>query len=339
MTMMTMKLGSSLVICAGVMMASVLPVQEAQACDPALEYVVDALPAEDAVVAPDAQLLIFFNGAQDDPVVELVNAAGEQVPVSVERVNQAAFFGFVRELLPEAPLAEGSYSIRVTYDDEFQEDFERSFEVDAEHTWAPIESAPELTWYQETYAEGTGNSCEWGDEYQMIRFGEVPGAITYYVELERDDTILEQRYLSDKAGMFHGFVMQDIDCVRVVALSGDGGAGESTELCVPDKCNHFEGEMPFQFGTTDWDEVEGCEIEVPVEGDPDDSDAGSDDVGAGDVGSGFDAGSDAGGWDVEEPSGGSDDEGGCSSTGGAPGGMMATALAMFGLLWRRRRAF
>ncbi|TXD39276.1 hypothetical protein FRC98_02430 [Lujinxingia vulgaris] len=333
------NVGNGLAIGAGVMLASGLYAVEAHACDPALEYVVDALPAEDAVVAPDAQLLIFFNGAQDDPTIELVDEAGEPVAVSVERMSQAAFFGFVRELLPQAPLAEGTYSMRVTYGNEYQDDFERSFEVDADHAWAPVEGAPELTWYRETYAEGTGNSCEWGDAYQMIRFGAVPGAVSYYVELQRGDTVLEQRYLSDKVDAFHGFVMEGVECVRVAALSGDGGPGESAELCVPDKCNHFEGEMPWQFGTTDWDEVDGCETEVPVEGDPDDSDAGSDDVGAGDVGSGSDAGSDAGGWDVEEPTGGSDDEGGCSSSGGSPPlayWFLIVAMLMTGR-WRRRR--
>ncbi|RVU48307.1 hypothetical protein EA187_02395 [Lujinxingia sediminis] len=333
--MTTLNLGTVLAFGAGVMLASAAWVEEAQACDPALEYVVDALPAEGAVVAPDAQLLIFFNGSDIDPTIELVDAVGEPVPVRVERTGQASFFGFVRELVPEEPLAEGSYRMRVIYSEAYQDDFERSFEVVADHVWAPVEGAPELTWYRETYAESTGNSCEWGDAYQMIRIGEVPGAISYDVELQRGDTVLKQRYLSDHVGMFQGFVLSNIDCVRVVALSGDGGPGETTELCAPDKCNHFEGEMPWDFGTTEWDDIEGCTIVPPVEGDPDDGDVGAGDAGEGDVG----PGADVGGWDVGEPAGSPNDEGGgCSSTGGSPAGMMALALAMLGVVWRRRNA-
>lgn len=164
------------------------------------------------------------------------------------------------------------------------------------------------------------------------------------MELEREGGIGEQLYRNVAAGEFRRFLMEGVSCVRVAAMGGEGSAGEFTEICEPTKCNHFEDPVPVDFGTTDWESVEGCGDEPTGEGDPDDSDVGgtSDVGGASDVGGVSDVGGDVGSWDFEEPVehglGADFGCGGCSSADGSSQGALVMLLAMLGAAgWGRRR--
>ncbi|RAL25396.1 hypothetical protein DL240_04075 [Lujinxingia litoralis] len=301
----------------------------ALACEPLDEAIVAVVPAAGALVAPDAMVLIFASGSALDPEIDLIGPDGLAVAVEIERRYQAAQYGFVREVRPQAPLAPGAYTLRVDYDEASgKEDVESGFEVDEAHVWDLEASAPDLEWYRERYVEPTGNSCEWGAAYQRLRFEAEPGAVAYRVSLERGRDVVQQVYRAEEADAWHGFVMENVGCVRVAALRGDGTYDGFSELCKPEKCVAYDP-APTQFDVTNWDEVEGCEEEGPDQGDADRDDAGV----SGDGGLPGDAG-----WEVEESGGEASDQvrggcGGCSAGGpGSTPGSVALVLSMLAVL-------
>ncbi|RAL25397.1 hypothetical protein DL240_04080 [Lujinxingia litoralis] len=318
--------------------------EQARACSPALEQVYDALPGSGSEVAADAELVLFSHGLEGASVVALLDGEGQAVSADVVEHAQRLHGGMVRYLEPTAPLMPGSYTL--TAMDPLDEPvlFERSFEIIDGGAWPAPPAAPQLEWYRETFDEPVGDSCGYSVAHHQVRISSVEGAAYYLLSVELDDSsVLEQRYLASEVGRFQVAQMEQVKCLRVTALRGDGLPSEVTEACVPDKCRHYDAqESPGIPGQTEWDTIEGCPDEDLTEGDPDDSDVGEppvedagDDIGP-DVVDGGDeddvgaSGDDAGGE-------GSSVAGGSCSTGGKSGGSLAFVLAALGaLVWRRR---
>ncbi|RAL25395.1 hypothetical protein DL240_04070 [Lujinxingia litoralis] len=292
-------------------------VGEARACDPAQVPVSEALPAEGAVVPPGVQLALFYQGAASfREGVALLDADGAEVAVEVVHQAQASLadFGGMFFVVPEEPLSQGDYTLRVDYGEQLSEEaFERHFSVDPALGVEAPPGAVSFTWYRERFDELVGSSCGMGDERHTLRLEplEVMPA-SYVVRLKTADAekVRVLHPSEDLSNWGATLTAGEVRCVEVVATDVTGAEGDAVEVCVPDKCVAHQGET---LGVqVDWSLVEGCEQEEPSEGDPNDA-------------------------DVEGEGTSSEDEPACSAAGstGSPG-LVLVALGLVAALRGRR---
>lgn len=362
-------------VAGGAMMVGQVAV--ADACMPPPGQINGAYPADGEAVAPEVKMWLFGSGAGQLPTIELRDADDEVVETTALTSYLASNFGVAHAVVPDAPLAEGTYTLSAQFESFPQSDFERVIEVDADAAWPAPPAPPALTWYRETYDQSVGNSCEFGDEHHRVMLQPAAGAVAYRLELETEfDTAFEIGPMGGRAEIEHGITLGDVLCVRAYAIRGDGVESEASERCVPQKCRHYElDERPGALGTTDWSLVsEGSCPGDPGEGDEPgggdvgadagfdvgewpDEDAGDDvgpqpgddvgeEPGAGSVDAGDDPDTGSGdvgqsGSDDAGQSGGDADDamagGGCSSTGSPVGGALSLLLGALGMLAWRRR--
>lgn len=265
-------------VAGGAMMVGQVAV--ADACMPPTGQLNGAYPADGEAVAPEVKMWLFGSGAGQLPTIELRDANDEVVETTALTSYLISNFGVAHAVVPDAPLAEGTYTLSAQFESFPQSDFERVIEVDADAAWPAPPAPPALTWYRETYDQAVGNSCEFGDEHHRIALVPSPGAVAYRLELETAlETALEIGPMGGRAEIEHGITLGDVLCVRAYAIRGDGVESEASERCVPQKCRHYElDESPGALGTTDWSLVaEGSCPGEPDEGDmPVNSDAGDD---------------------------------------------------------------
>lgn len=289
-----------------------LAAPEAEACSLGAENVFWSLPADGESILPETPILLGISGEPlGSPREVTLLHEDQEVVTELQTAYLYGLFSWAAQVQPDGSLIDGDYLLTVTYEDsEYSDDFSLAFTVDQSLDPGPAPGPVDFSWYQHTLAQPSGDSCYNLDEAQVLSIEPLADApyyyeITFHREgqgplpyLRRADTIGDQLHL------FYRF---DIDCVEVRGVSFNGVAGDSVEICQPDKCFQSDNTSTYvEFGDVDWDSVIGCSSnEAPVPGQPPAND------------------------------GNDGRRGGCSTTGGSPA-PAALLLLLVGAFLRRR---
>ncbi len=231
------------------------------------------IPADGTVAPPDARILTVFSnatggGISTDTIV-LVDGEDEEVEGDVELVAMGHRTGIFPEdygeFLPDEPLVDGEYSLMIGAD------VLSTFSIDESYESAAEPEAVELQWYRETQNRGQEDECGGAlSEMHYLSIEPLADEPAYYELLltHSDGSETAQLIASDAYdGELRYYTFFDVECLSVTAHLSDGSSGEATEYCEPHKCVHEEYSEDTEFGaslgTTEWDEVSGCEYDNP----------------------------------------------------------------------------
>ena len=303
-------------------LVSFLGIDEANAgfwCDTSQDTAHWSVPHDGAQVTPETRILLVIRYQNQGEEISVADASGEPVEGDLIKVEMghrmdiwpSAFLEFV----PQAPLADGEYT--VTFE-EGTELFEFTFDVDTSLDSPATPEAVSFEWFTETGGFQEDECGSGQEELQYIAIEPLDEAPAYYEifidHVDGSETV--QLVPSDaRGGELNYYTIEGVDCVTVTAHHSDGTAGEATQYCEPHKCMHYpvddEAEFGNALGTTDWDNVDGC--------DEDENGGEEQDVGDG--------------ADEEDEEDEEDENSSCSTTGSSqiPGLLVLVTIGLIGM--------
>ena len=317
------------------------------------------IPADGSVAPPETRVLTVFSNtsslhapADDEstssPMYEdyivVVDENGEEIDGEAGIVEMGHLTGIwpedYGEFLPDEPLAEGEYDFVIKREDT-DDTVLSTFSIDEGYESSSPPEAVEIQWFRKTQNKPQEGECGNAlSEMHYLSVEPLADEPAYYeVLLEHSDGSETPQLLASDAydGELRYYTFHDVECLSITAHLIDGTSGETTEYCEPHKCDHTEYPDDTEFGgnlgSTDWDEISGCEFENPggaVFEDPENGGENGDDTENGDA-----DGEDNGDVDGED-NGEDDDNGSCAAVSGSTPPIWMVLLVALGLMLRRK---
>lgn len=281
------------------------------------------IPADGSVAPPDARILTVFSnstgGSLSTDAIDLVDGQEEEVDGEVTLVDMGHRTGIFPEeygeFLPDESLAEGDYSLKIG------DAVLTTFSVDESYEPPSSPEAVELQWYRETQDAPQEDECGGAlSEMHYLSIEPLAEEPAYYeLLIEHFDGSETAQLLASNAygGERRYYTFDDVECLSITAHLVDGTPGETTEYCEPHKCTHQDYPEDTEFGsslgTTEWEDVSGCDVEYPP----------------GDDGDGEDT-------ENDEDTAEDDDSGSCAAASGSAPPVWMVFLLVLGAMLRRR---
>ena len=297
--------------------ALLLTPNDAEACSPGPENIQWTMPADDGVILPETPILLNITGEDFDGSREILfSRDGDPLDAALVYQYAHGLFSAVYALVPDEPLTDGTYDVDITYgDSEWSDDFSFTFSVNSSIDPGPLHGPVDFTWYQETLEQPSANSCYSVDQIQYLTIQPLTEEPYFYeISFHRDDqnSVRFLRRPQDIDGSLESYGVSEADCVELRPIGLNGEAGDSVELCQPDKCVHVDNTENFvDFGDVDWDQIDGCGDEEEEEQEEEEQE--------------------------EEQEEEEEQEGGCSASGGGSPTPLAALLLVAALAITRRR--
>ena len=246
--------------------ALLLTPNDAEACSPAPESVRWTLPADGGELLPDTPILLNVTGDDYTGSREILfSRDGDPLDAALVYQYAHGLFSAVYALVPDEPLTDGTYDVDITYGDSAEsDDYSFTFSVNSSIVPGPLHDPVEFLWYQETLEQPSGDTCFYADQVQYLTIEPLAEEPYFYeISFHRDgqDSIPFLRRPQEVDGTLELFSVTHADCVEVRPIGLDGEAGDSLELCAPDKCVHVDNSNSgnfIEFGNVDWDQIDGC---------------------------------------------------------------------------------
>ena len=260
--------GATPVALAIALFIGLVDIGEAQACDPAAETIGWTVPADGDVITPETPFIFVVGGFfLGEDLVSVVDSEGNEIAGEQTHHSMARWFSGMREFVPDEPLADGEYTVRVDYEGNANfpnlEPFEMTVTVDANFELPASPEATDFDWYHETHDETQGDTCYMANEIHQVAVQPLAVEPAYFEMIfQHHDGSETIQLLSADAhdGSLRRYETTEVECISVVARLADGSGGEVNQICQPHKCKHYEGEeLNTSLGATDWDEVSGCD--------------------------------------------------------------------------------